>query len=148
MIFAGNGGSFADAQHLCAEFVSRLIEDRAPMSAVVLGVNGSNISAIGNDYGYENVFARELSTLYRTGDVFLGISTSGKSKNILKAIDVALDIGCITILLTGERKAEINSDVLVLNVPSIETMHVQEAHIMVGHIICELVENTVLEKNK
>jgi D-sedoheptulose 7-phosphate isomerase len=141
VIFAGNGGSFADAQHLCAEFISRLILDRGPLPAVTLGVNGSNFSAIGNDYGFEHVFSRELLGLYRDGDIFVGITTSGKSKNILKALSVAESIGCKSILFNGENKVSLPQKSISIDIPSKETMHIQEAHIMVGHIICEIVEN-------
>ena len=148
VIFAGNGGSFADAQHLSAEFVSRLKVDRAPMPSIALGTNSSTITAIGNDYGFEYVFARELSAIYLEGDVFIGITTSGKSKNILKAFETAYDLGCDSILLTGSNEIELDNCVISLNVPSDETVHIQEAHIMIGHIICELVEKSLVEVAK
>lgn len=141
VILAGNGGSFADAQHLCAEFVSRLIVDRDPLPAIALGVNGSNFSAIGNDYGFEHVFSRELKSLYRENDIFIGISTSGKSPNIINALDTATELGCLAILLTGEKVIFPDSSILEINVPCAETMHIQESHIMIGHILCEAVEH-------
>lgn len=141
VILAGNGGSFSDAQHLCTEFVSRLILDREPLPAITLGVNGSNISAIGNDYGFEHVFSRELKSLYREHDIFIGISTSGKSPNIIRALNTAVELGCSAILLTGKEVIFPDSSILEINVPATETMNIQESHIMIGHIICEAVEH-------
>jgi D-sedoheptulose 7-phosphate isomerase len=140
VIFAGNGGSFADAQHLSAEFVSRFMFDRAPLASLVLGANNSAISAIGNDYGYEQVFARELQGLANPGDVFIPITTSGNSRNILVAVEQAGKQGLITAAFTGESGGKLAALCECICVPSRETARIQESHIMIGHIICGLVE--------
>lgn len=140
IIFAGNGGSFADAQHLSAEFISRFMFDRDPMASLVLGANNSAISAIGNDYGYEHVFARELQGVARPGDVFIAITTSGKSSNILVAVEQARKQGLTTVAFTGEGGGKLAPLCDCLCVPSRETARIQECHIMIGHIVCELVE--------
>ena len=146
IIFAGNGGSFADAQHLSAEFISRFMFDRAPLASIVLGANNSAISAIGNDYGYEQVFARELTGISKKGDVFIPISTSGNSPNILAAVKQAKQQGLVTVALTGAGSGKLASICECLSVPSNETARVQECHIMVGHIICGLVETAIFRK--
>lgn len=140
VIFAGNGGSFADAQHLSAEFVSRFMFDRAPLASMVLGANSSAISAIGNDYGYEHVFSRELEAVGQAGDVFVGISTSGNSPNVLAAVDSAAKLGIRTFALTGATGGKLNAVCECLRMPSSETPRIQECHILIGHIICERVE--------
>lgn len=140
VIFAGNGGSFADAQHLSAEFTSRFMFDRAPMASLVLGANNSAISAIGNDYGYEQVFSRELKGIARKGDVFIPITTSGNSLNILVAVELAKKIGLNTVAFTGEGGGKLASLCDCLFIPSHETARIQECHIMIGHIVCGLVE--------
>lgn len=141
LIFAGNGGSFADAQHLSAEFVSRFKFDRAPLASIALGTNNSAISAIGNDYGYDQVFSRELEAIARTGDLFVGISTSGNSPNILAAVGKALALGIGVVCLTGRSGGELSNLCECLRMPSDETARIQECHITVGHIVCGLVEN-------
>ena len=146
IIFAGNGGSFADAQHLSAEFISRFMFDRAPLASIVLGANNSAISAIGNDYGYEQVFARELTGISKKGDVFIPISTSGNSPNILAAVKQAKQLGLVTVALTGAGSGKLASLCECLCIPSNETARVQECHIMVGHIICGLVETAIFRK--
>ena len=140
VIFAGNGGSFADAQHLSAEFISRFMFDRAPLASLVLGSNNSAISAIGNDYGYEQVFARELQGVARPGDVFIPITTSGNSRNILIAVEQASKQGLTTVAFTGEGGGKLAVLCECLCVPSRETARIQECHIVVGHIVCGLVE--------
>lgn len=140
IIFAGNGGSFADAQHLSAEFVSRFMFDRAPLASVVLGANNSAISAIGNDYGYEQVFARELQGIARPVDMFIPITTSGNSRNILVSVARALEMGVSTTALTGNGGGQLAAACECINVPSAETARIQECHIMIGHIVCGLVE--------
>lgn len=140
IIFAGNGGSFADAQHLSAEFTSRFLFDRAPLASMVLAANNSAISAIGNDYGYELVFARELQALGRPEDVFIPISTSGNSPNILRAVEVAKASGVITFGLTGSSGGKLSDLCDCLCVPSGDTARIQECHILIGHIVCGLVE--------
>jgi len=140
VIFAGNGGSFADAQHLSAEFISRFKFDRAPLASLVLGANNSAISAIGNDYGYEQVFARELMGVAKSGDVFIPISTSGNSRNILAAVEQAKNQGLTTVAFTGEGGGKLAALCDCLCAPSRETARIQECHIMIGHIVCGLVE--------
>ena len=140
VIFAGNGGSFADAQHLSAEFVSRFIFDRPPLASVVLGANNSAISAIGNDYGFEQVFARELECIAQPNDVFVPISTSGESPNILNAVKCAQEISLKVVAFTGKSGGKLRSMCDCICVPSDETARIQECHIMIGHIICGLVE--------
>lgn len=148
VIFAGNGGSFADAQHLSAEFISRFMFDRAPLASLVLGANNSAISAIGNDYGYEQVFARELQGVARPGDVFIPITTSGKSLNILQAVEQARKQGLTTVAFTGEGGGKLAALCDCLCAPSCETARIQECHIMIGHIVCGLVEQQYFkEKN-
>jgi D-sedoheptulose 7-phosphate isomerase len=148
VIFAGNGGSFADAQHLSAEFISRFMFDRAPLASLVLGANNSAISAIGNDYGYEQVFARELEGVAKSGDVFIPITTSGNSRNILVAVEQARKQGLTTFAFTGEGGGKLAPLCDCLCVPSRETARIQECHIMIGHIICGLVEQQYFkEKN-
>ncbi len=140
IIFAGNGGSFADAQHLAAEFVSRLRFERSPLSSVALATNNSSVTAIGNDYGYDQVFVREMSALGREGDIFLPLSTSGNSLNILNAIELAIDLGITVVGFTGAsggRMVELSS---CLCVPSNRTERIQEGHILLGHVLCGLVE--------
>ncbi len=140
VIFAGNGGSFADAQHLSAEFISRFMFDRAPLASLVLGANNSAISAIGNDYGYEQVFARELQGVAKPGDVFIPITTSGNSRNILDAVEQARKQGLTTAAFTGEGGGKLAELCDCLCVPSRETARIQESHIMIGHIVCGMVE--------
>jgi D-sedoheptulose 7-phosphate isomerase len=141
LFIAGNGGSAADAQHLAAEFVSRLVEDRAPMRALALTTDSSILTAIGNDYGFESSFSRQIQALGRSGDVFLGISTSGRSPNILRALEVSRAMGITTLGLTGcsgQRMASL-CDTLFC-VPSEVTAYIQQAHLALEHIFCALVE--------
>ncbi len=148
IIFAGNGGSFADAQHLSAEFMSRFMFDRAPLASVVLGANCSAITAIGNDYGYEYVFSRELEGLANPGDVFIPITTSGSSPNILAAVLRASDLGLTTMALTGADGGKLAGQCDCLCVPSKETARIQECHIMLGHILCGLVEQCMFYRGE
>ncbi len=141
VIFAGNGGSFADAQHLSAEFVSRFMLDRAPLASIVLGANNSTISAIGNDYGYDQVFSREIQGVAKSGDMFIPITTSGNSRNILVAVEQARKQGLTTAAFTGEGGGKLAALCDCLCVPSRETARIQESHIMIGHIVCGLVEH-------
>jgi D-sedoheptulose 7-phosphate isomerase len=140
--FCGNGGSAADAQHLAAELSGRFYFDRPPLNAEALHCNTSYLTAVGNDYGYDLVFSRLLRGTAKAGDVIVGISTSGNSKNILKAFEVAKEMGVSIIAMTGETGGAMKecADIL-LNVASQDTPRIQESHIMVGHIICELVES-------
>ncbi len=145
--FCGNGGSAADAQHLAAELSGRFYYDRPPLNAEALHCNTSYLTAVGNDYGYEYIFARLLRGTAKRGDVLVGISTSGNSKNILKAYEVCKENGIHIISLTGMTGGAMkeNSEIL-LNVPSTDTPRIQESHIMIGHIICELVESALFPK--
>lgn len=140
IIFAGNGGSFADAQHLSAEFISRFMFDRAPLASVALGTNSSAMSAIGNDYGYDQVFSRELAAIAKPGDVFIAISTSGNSANVLAAVETACRLDISTVGLTGLGGGKMKSLCECICAPSSETARIQECHIMLGHILCGLVE--------
>jgi D-sedoheptulose 7-phosphate isomerase len=140
IILAGNGGSFADAQHISAEFTSRYMVDRESLPSICLGTNNSSISAIGNDYGYDEVFARELSSIGNGNDLFIAISTSGNSKNIVKAIKKANEKKILTYAFTGENGGMINELCPCLKIPSKETGRIQESHILIGHIICSLTE--------
>lgn len=141
VLFCGNGGSAADAQHLAAEFSGRFYKDRNPLPSEALHCNASYITAVANDYGYEYVYSRLLKGMAKEGDILVGLSTSGNSENILNAYKVAKELGVITVSLTGNSggKMKDTSDYL-LNVPSTDTPRIQESHIMLGHIICELVE--------
>ncbi len=141
LLIAGNGGSAADAQHLAAELTGRFLQERQPFRALALHVNTSSLTAIGNDYGYEFVFARELSAHARPGDVFLAITTSGNSLNILRAIEAARKSKVTIIGLTGESGGMMRSACdLCLCIPSKSTARIQEMHITIGHAICELLE--------
>jgi D-sedoheptulose 7-phosphate isomerase len=144
VLFCGNGGSAADAQHLAAEFSGRFYKDRQPLYAEALHCNSSYLTAVGNDYGYDQVYARMLQGIGRHGDVLVGISTSGNSANILEAIRAAKEKGMIVVSMTGDTggKMKENSDYLI-NIPSTDTPRIQESHITVGHIICEIVENNL-----
>lgn len=145
LMVAGNGGSAADAQHLVAEFVSRLVKDRPALRAVALTTDTSILTAVGNDYGYECVFSRQLEALGQPGDIFLAISTSGNSPNILRAIQHARNMQIVTIGLTGSDGGHMPDLCdLCLRVPSIITMKIQEAHLALEHIFCLLVEKIYL----
>ena len=141
VIFAGNGGSFADSIHLTAEFVSKFNFDRKPLSAIALGANNSIITSIGNDYSFEDIFSRELDALAREGDLLIAISTSGNSKNIIKVIKKAQAKGITVYCLTGEKGGAVSKICKCLKIPSNTTARIQEAHITIGHIICEIVED-------
>ena len=145
--FCGNGGSAADAQHLAAELSGRLYFDRPPLNAEALHCNTSYLTAVGNDYGYEYIFARLLRGTAHKGDVLVGISTSGNSKNILEAYKVAQELGVSIVSMTGATGGKMRDcGGLLLNVPSTDTPRIQESHIMLGHIICELVESAMFKK--
>lgn len=146
IIFAGNGGSFADAQHLSAEFTSRFLFDRAPLASIALATNNSAISAIGNDYGYEQIFARELQGIAKPEDVFIAISTSGNSANILAAVRVAKELGVKTIGWSGTSGGQLKQICDCISIPSIDTARIQECHILIGHIVCGLVETEYFKR--
>jgi D-sedoheptulose 7-phosphate isomerase len=141
LMVAGNGGSAADAQHLVAEFVSRLMEDRPAMRAVALTTDTSILTAVGNDYGYERVFARQIEAIGQAGDVFMGISTSGNSPNVLRALELCREAGIATVGLTGGtggKMAPLCDHLIVI--PSKVTMYIQQAHLALEHIFCLMVE--------
>lgn len=146
ILFCGNGGSAADAQHLAAEFSGRFYHDRKALPAEALHTNTSYLTAVANDYGYDFVYSRLLEGIGKNGDVLVGISTSGNSKNIVKAFETAKNNGIAVIALTGEGGGTMaeSADVL-LNMPSNDTPRIQEAHILVGHIMCQLVEELYFE---
>jgi phosphoheptose isomerase len=142
VLFCGNGGSAADSQHLAAELTGRYLKDRAPLAGLALTVDSSALTAIANDYSYDEVFARQVRGLGRSGDVLVGISTSGNSRNVVAALEAARAIGMRTIGLTGAGGGRMKDlcDVC-LCVPSTDTPRIQEMHIAAGHMLCELVEN-------
>lgn len=149
VLFCGNGGSAADAQHLAAEFSGRFYFDRDPLNSEALHVNTSYLTAVGNDYSYQEVYARIIKAKGRTGDVLVGISTSGNSGNVVKALVQAKKQGMITVGFTGETGGEMKDLCdFIIPIPSTDTPRIQECHILVGHIICELVEETLFEKGK
>lgn len=143
ILFAGNGGSASDAQHIAAELVGRYKIERAPLAGIALTTDTSALTAIGNDYGFKDIFSRQLAGLANEGDVFVGISTSGNSENILEACKVAREKKCIIIGMSGQKgklkdRADIN-----FSVPAEQTATIQEAHIMLGHILCDGIEQTL-----
>jgi D-sedoheptulose 7-phosphate isomerase len=141
LLIAGNGGSAADAQHIAAELLSRFGFDRAPLPAIALTTDSSVLTAIGNDYGFERVFERQVRGLGRRGDLFLAISTSGRSPNVLAALKAAREIGVTTVGFSGARSAEMRALCdLFLAVPSEETSLIQQVHMTAAHAICEVVE--------
>lgn len=145
VIFCGNGGSFADSIHLAAEFVSRFQKERGPLAGMALGANNSTLTAVGNDYSYAEVFSRELAAVGLASDVLVAISTSGNSENVLRAVTMAQDIGIRVFGMTGENGGRLAEATESLKVRSQKTARIQESHILVGHIICELVENAMVE---
>lgn len=149
IIFAGNGGSAADAQHLAAELVSRLCFDRPAMAGIAITTDTSALTAIGNDYGYEYVFSRQLAAIGREGDVLIAISTSGNSKNIIEAIKQANSQNIISIGFTGQKGGSmLGLCDYIINIPSNETARIQEGHISIGHILCGVIENAVYGSNQ
>ena len=147
VIFFGNGGSAADAQHLAAELTGRYMMERPGLAGLTLTTNTSSITAIGNDYSYEMVFARQLEALGAAGDVALGISTSGNSTNVVRAMDFARSKGILTAALTGKSGGALLSRVdYCIRMPSECTPRIQEAHILTGHILCEIVEHELFAK--
>ena len=145
LLIAGNGGSAADAQHIAAEFVCRFNFERPGLPAIALATNYSMITAAANDYKFEDVFAREVEANGRNGDIFIGISTSGNSANVLKAMQICRQKNIFTIGLAGAGGAIQQAAELCLSVPSECTPRIQECHILIGHILCEIVENTLFE---
>ncbi|NQU08962.1 MAG: D-sedoheptulose 7-phosphate isomerase [Candidatus Abyssubacteria bacterium] len=149
LILLGNGGSAADAQHIACELVGRFLLERRALEAVALSTDTSILTCLGNDYGYDRIFERQIEACAKPGDVVVGISTSGNSPNVIRAVKRAKKVGCTTIGMTGRGGGKLKGMVdVLLNVPSEETPRIQESHILMGHIICELVERDVLEKEK
>lgn len=141
LMFCGNGGSAADSQHLAAEFVGRFVKDRAPLAAMALSTDSSALTCIGNDYGFEQVFERQVLGLGQSGDVLIGISTSGQSPNVIKAVAAAKSKGIYTIGLLGRDGGALKGLAnLAIVVPSSNTARIQEAHIFIGHCLCGMIE--------
>ena len=148
VLFCGNGGSAADAQHLAAELSGRFYFDRPPLDAEALHVNSSYVTAVANDYSYNEIYSRYVNGVGKKGDVLIGISTSGNSENILRALKVAKSKEMVTVAMTGESGGKMKDVVdFLLNVPSTDTPRIQEAHIMLGHIFCQIVEEDLFGKN-
>lgn len=147
LFLAGNGGSAGDSQHIAAEFVSRFMFDRPGLPAIALTTDTSALSAIGNDYGFERLFERQLQALARPRDIFIGITTSGKSPNIIKALNYARSNDIFAVVLCGEGGDAKDIADLAICVPSNETPFIQESHICIGHIICGLVEDKIFGMN-
>ncbi len=146
-MLAGNGGSAADAQHIAGEFVSRFYFDRPGLPSIALSTDTSILTAIGNDYGYEKLFARQVQAQGKAGDVFIGISTSGNSPNILKAFETCKEKNIFSIGLTGATGGKMESMCdICIKVPSSETPRIQECHILIGHILCLIVEDDIFGK--
>ncbi len=147
LLLAGNGGSAADAQHLAAEFVARFYFDRPGLPAIALNTDTSVLTAVGNDYGFEKLFSRQVEALGVEGDVFFGISTSGRSRNVLQALEECRRRKIITVGMTGAAGGDMPSLCdYCIRIPSSETPKIQEGHIVIGHIICALVEGAMFEK--
>jgi D-sedoheptulose 7-phosphate isomerase len=142
IFLAGNGGSAADAQHIAAELTGRFVKERQPLPGIALTTDTSAVTAIANDYGYEQVFSRQLEALAQSGDLFIGISTSGNSESILNALLVAKNIGCTTLGLSGKGGGQMTGlcDVNIV-VPSAITARIQEMHILIGHILCKAIDD-------
>jgi D-sedoheptulose 7-phosphate isomerase len=148
VLFCGNGGSAADAQHLAAELSGRFYFDRAPLEAEALHVNSSYVTAVANDYSYNDIYSRYVKGVGKPGDVIIGFSTSGNSENIVRALQVARDKKMVTVGMTGAMGGKLKelSD-FMLNVPSMDTPRIQESHIMLGHIFCEIVEEELFGRH-
>ena len=146
ILFCGNGGSAADAQHLAAELSGRFYFDREPLNAEALHVNTSFLTAVANDYSYDEVFSRSVKAQGRKGDVLIGFSTSGNSQNIINAFKTAKELDMVTIALTGESGGKMKTiSEFLINIPSTDTPRIQESHILIGHIICELIESKIFK---
>ena len=148
VIWMGNGGSAADSQHLAAEFVGRFVEERRGLPSIALTTDTSILTAVGNDYGFDDIFRRQIEALCKSNDTVIGISTSGNSRNVLKATEFANTLGAKTVALTGDSGGEIKQKVdICISVPSNITARIQEAHILIGHIICSEAEGKWLGKH-
>lgn len=147
VLFCGNGGSAADAQHLAAELSGRYYYDRPPLSSEALHVNTSYLTAVANDYSYDQVYARLLKAIGNKGDILIGLSTSGNSKNVVEALKVAKDQGVLTVCFTGEGGGKMKKYAdLHLEIPSKDTPRIQECHMVVGHTLCQIVEESLFPK--
>ena len=145
IIFCVKGGSFVDAQHLSAELTSRFLFDRPGLASIALGTNSSSMTAIGNDYGYDNVFSREIEAVANPIDIIIAITTSGNSLNILKGLEAAKTKNVPAIVLTGQGRGKLGHDPETLNMPSTNTASIQECHMPIGHIFCGLVEEKIFK---
>ena len=147
VLWCGNGGSAADAQHLSAELTGRFYYDRQPLSSEALHVNTSYITAVANDYSYEQIYARLIKGVGKPGDILIGLSTSGNSGNVMEAFKVANEMGMITVGLTGNNGGKMKDVVkYLIDIPSTDTPRIQECHMLLGHSICEIVESTLFPK--
>ena len=147
VLWCGNGGSAADAQHLAAELSGRFYYDRPPLSSEALHVNTSYITAVANDYSYDIIYSRLVEAMGKKGDVLIGLSTSGNSVNVMKALEKANEMGITTIAFTGKTGGKINGlSKYLINIPSTDTPRIQECHMLLGHTICELVEIKLFPK--
>lgn len=145
VFFAGNGGSFADSQHLAAEFISRFLFDRNALPAIALATNNSSLTAIGNDYDFENIFSREISALGSDKDIFFPITTSGNSINLINAVKKAIDIGLKVVALTGATGGALEDLCDCIKIPSTNVPRIQECHIMIGHLLCQIAEEGIFK---
>ena len=149
LLLMGNGGSAADSQHIAAELVGRFKKERAAIPAIALTVDSSSLTALGNDYGFETIFSRQIEALATAKDAVIGISTSGDSQNVIRALNLARNMGATTIGLTGHGGGNMKGCVdICIMVPSDDTARIQEAHITIGHIICEIIEQDLTHEKK
>ena len=149
LLLMGNGGSAADSQHIAAELIGRFKKERKAIPALALTVDSSSLTALGNDYGFESIFSRQVEALANPNDAIIGISTSGNSKNIIRALNLAREIGAKTIGLMGNTGGSMKDCVDIgIIVPSNDTARIQEVHITVGHIICVIIEQDLINENK
>ena len=149
VLWFGNGGSAADAQHLACELVSKFCMEREAIPSIALNTNTSILTAVSNDYGYDKVFERQIEAFAEKGDVLIGITTSGESLNVIRALKSGKKMGAVTVAFTGKRADKLKDFVdYLITVPSDNTPHIQESHIMIGHIICYLVEKELFGNGK
>ena len=146
-LWAGNGGSAADAQHMATELVSKFRLERRGLPSLALTVNTSTLTAVGNDYGYERVFARQVEAFGKAGDVFIGISTSGNSVNLMKALEACKACGVVTVALVGAKACAMDAYDYVIHIPSEDTPRIQECQTLIGHILCDAVEQSLFGAN-
>lgn len=146
-LWAGNGGSAADAQHMATELVSKFRLERKGLPSIALTVNTSTLTAVGNDYGYDRVFARQIEAYAKAGDVFIGISTSGNSENLVKALEACKAHGVVTVALVGAKACAMDAYDYVIHIPSEDTPRIQECQTMIGHILCDAVEQSLFGAN-